>query len=163
MRATTLMAAAGALLLMLAPSPVAASEELAEVEGQQCTACHDKPGSKLLTGKGKYYEVMRTLDGYDAVTRIFGECTSCHKKKPGSMKLTATGREFAELIGDMEGLKALLLMEHPTPPPEAARFGSEVGMAPAIPAVESEVSEAVTNGQEEKEESTETREEEENE
>lgn len=163
MRTTTLMAAAGVLLMMLAPSPVAASEELAEAEAQQCTACHDKPGSKLLTGKGKYYEVTRSLDGYDAVTRIFGECTSCHKKKPGSMKLTATGREFAEIIGDMEGLKALLLMEHPTPPSEAPNFGSDVGMAPAVPAIEGDGSGTAAVRDDEEEVDQEPREDNENE
>ena len=48
------------------------------------------------------------------MTEIFGQCTSCHVRKPGSLKLTATGRRFAGLVDDMDGLKELLDREHPT-------------------------------------------------
>ena len=91
-----------------------ASNELAETENLVCTSCHDKPGSKLLTDKGKYFELMRTLDTYDEVTELFGQCTSCHSRKPGSLKLTAMGRRFSHLVEDMDGLKTLLETEHPT-------------------------------------------------
>ena len=63
-------------------------------EGLSCTVCHDKPGSKLLTDQGKYYETMRTLAGFDELKATFGACTSCHVTKPGSKKLTAKGKEF---------------------------------------------------------------------
>ena len=71
-----------------------------------------RPGWK--TDRGKYYELMRTLDTYDEVTELFGECTSCHSRKPGSQKLTAMGRRFPHLVEDMDGLKQLLDTEHPT-------------------------------------------------
>ncbi len=90
-----------------------ASNEIAKQEDLVCTSCHDKPGSKLLTDQGKYYELMRTLDGYDDVTQVFGECTTCHVKKPGSTRLTQTGRMFQRLIGDMSGLRAYLEEQHP--------------------------------------------------
>jgi cytochrome c553 len=91
-----------------------ASNEIAESENLVCTKCHDKPGSKLLTDQGKYYELMRTLEGYEEVTEIFGKCTSCHVRKPGSLKLTDMGRRFAGLVEDMDGLRELLDKEHPT-------------------------------------------------
>lgn len=91
-----------------------ASNEIAEAENLVCTSCHDKPGSKLLTDKGKYFELMRTLDTYDEVTELFGQCTSCHSRKPGSTKLTSMGRRFSHLVEDMDGLKTLLETEHPT-------------------------------------------------
>ncbi len=112
-----LMIAAGILVLVAYGPSLHASEEIGEAEDLVCTSCHDKPGSKLLTGKGKYYEVMRTIDGYEEVTRVFGPCTNCHRRKPGSKKLTSVGRRFGEIVGGMEGLKELLLMEHPKPPP----------------------------------------------
>ncbi len=92
-----------------------ASNEIAKQEELVCTACHDKPGSKLLTDEGKYFELMRTLEGYDQVTEVFGECTTCHVRKPGSSKLTQTGRMFKELVNDMSGLRTYLEEQHPTP------------------------------------------------
>ena len=133
MRKATIIMAIAVLALLVTGVPVNATEELAEAEDLVCTSCHDKPGSKRLTSEGKYYEVMRTLDGYEAVTRVFGSCTSCHKRKPGSTKLTAGGRRFAEIIGDMQGLKELLMMEHPTPPVAA----SESPMTPEMDDVDS--------------------------
>ena len=86
--------------------------------------CHDKPGSKLLTDEGKYYELMGTLDGFDDVTQVFGECTTCHVKKPGSAKLTQTGRLFQRLIDDMSGLRTYLQEQHPVgDAPEEAPSG----------------------------------------
>jgi|GEM_PF-1956865 len=95
---------------------ISASNEIARQEGQLCTACHDKPGSKLLTDEGKYFELMRTLEGYEEVTTTFGDCTSCHVREPGSHSLTEDGERFADLVGDMEGLRRLLVREHPVAP-----------------------------------------------
>jgi len=91
-----------------------ASNEIAKQEDLVCTTCHDKPGSKLLTSEGKYFELMRSLDGYDDVTQAFGDCTTCHVRKPGSTKLTQTGRLFQRLVDDMNGLKTYLQEQHPT-------------------------------------------------
>lgn len=82
-----------------------------------CTICHDKPGSRLLTDRGKYFEVMRTLDGYDDVIADFGACTSCHVKKPGSHKLTRQGQELARVIRNMKDLAEWMKVRHPQPPP----------------------------------------------
>ncbi|MCB1009766.1 MAG: hypothetical protein KDB94_12850, partial [Acidobacteria bacterium] len=92
------------------------SQKISKAEGLECGACHDKPGSKLLTDKGKYYEAMGTLDGYDALAESFGKCTSCHVKKPGSQKLTTKGKQFQEMVGDMKGLKEWMAAHHPMPP-----------------------------------------------
>jgi hypothetical protein len=91
-----------------------ASNQIAQSEGLACTACHDKPGSKLLTDQGKYYEQMRSLDGYREVNAVFGSCTSCHVKKPGSKQLTRTGRQFAAVVHDMPGLRIFLAQNHPS-------------------------------------------------
>ncbi|MFL6199331.1 MAG: hypothetical protein ACJ76J_09155 [Thermoanaerobaculia bacterium] len=102
-----------AVLISLAGMPAGASNKIAQQEGLQCTVCHDKPGSKLLTDRGKYYEEMRTLDGYDEVVAAFSECTACHVSKPGSKKMTDKGRAFAFAVRDMEGLKQWLRESHP--------------------------------------------------
>lgn len=91
-----------------------ASNAIAHKEnGLACTVCHDKPGSKLLTDRGKYYEAVGTLAGYDRVHYAFGNCTSCHVAKPGSARLTRTGAEFAAVVHDMQGLKDFLDRNHP--------------------------------------------------
>lgn len=92
---------------------LSATNEISRQEGMLCTSCHDKPGSKLLTDEGKYYEVMRTLDGFDQVTVAFGDCTTCHTREPGSHRLTDQGERFAWMVGDMEGLRKFLAQEHP--------------------------------------------------
>ena len=92
-----------------------ASQEIAEQEQMVCTACHDKPGSRLLTDQGKYYEWMGTVDGYDEIEAAFENCTSCHVRKPGSKKLTKTGQHFAVVVGNMEGLRNLLHREQEIP------------------------------------------------
>jgi hypothetical protein len=108
-------AALMACFALLAPRQEAgASEELAVKTGEVCTVCHDKPGSKLLTDKGKYYEVMDTFEGYDDVLAIFGECTHCHVRKPGSQKLTRAGKKFSEAIEDLEAFREFLEVNHPT-------------------------------------------------
>lgn len=97
-----------------------ATEKLAEQEQLACTACHDKPGSKLLTDRGKYFETMRTMEGYEAIKATFGECTACHVSKPGSRKLTQQGKKFGELVESMQGLKDWMAEYHPAPPPPEA-------------------------------------------
>ncbi len=100
--------------VLLDDTTAVASNEIAKQEDMVCTECHDKPGSKLLTDEGKYFELMRTLEGYDEVAEVFGECTTCHVRKPGSSKLTSTGRMFRQLVDDMSGLRTYLDERHPT-------------------------------------------------
>lgn len=102
--------------LLVSVEPAAATEAMAKSTALACTACHDKPGSKLLTAKGKYFETMGTLDGYDALEVAFKDCTACHVTKPGSAKLTAKGKEFAGLVKDMKGLAEWLKTAHPAAP-----------------------------------------------
>lgn len=90
-----------------------ASEEIGKNENLACTACHDKPGSKLLTDKGKYYELRRTTAGFDELKATFGRCTACHDTKPGSLELTAKGKQFKSLVSDMDGLAAWTKEHHP--------------------------------------------------
>lgn len=100
------------LVLALGGQEARASNEIAKREGLACTVCHDKPGSKLLTDRGKYWEAMGSLEGYDAVV-TFAACTDCHARKPGSKKLTPAGKRFAEAVQDMEGLRTWLKESHP--------------------------------------------------
>ena len=108
------LAAAAALAAWAAlPAPEAmASQPIADDTGLACTACHDKPGSKLLTGRGKFFELMGTVEQYDALAAEYGDCTACHARKPGSTRLTARGREAKERLGDMAGV-CRELREHP--------------------------------------------------
>jgi cytochrome c553 len=108
---THLILAAAALLLVA--GPVIASNEIAENTGEVCTACHDKPGSKLLTDQGKYYETMRSLEGYEQIEAAFGRCVTCHSRKPGSEKLTKTGKRYQWMMNDMEGLRDFVMQRHP--------------------------------------------------
>lgn len=101
------------------------SEKVARQEGLSCTVCHDKPGSKLLTDQGKYYETMRTLAGFGDLEATFGACTSCHVTKPGSKKLTTKGKEFRDLVQDMEGLEAWMKEHHPVSPAAPAEKAAE--------------------------------------
>ncbi len=114
----TVLTALVALGALLAGS-VDASNTVAKKEGLTCTVCHDKPGSKLLTDKGKYYESAGTLQGYDQVATAFGSCTYCHDRQPGSKKLTAKGEELRSSIQDMKALRDYVLAAHPktVPPP----------------------------------------------
>jgi hypothetical protein len=109
---STILLLAILLTAALGSGPVLASNAIAEKEGLACTVCHDKPGSRLLTDRGKYYETMGSLDGYDQVT-AFAECTGCHVRKPDSQKLTATGKRFAAAVHDMAGLRKWLEENHP--------------------------------------------------
>jgi hypothetical protein len=100
---------------LFAGSLASGTEKVGKQEGVSCTVCHDKPGSKLLTDQGKYYETMRTLAGFEELKATFGACTSCHVTKPGSQKLTAKGKEFRDMVQDMEGLGAWMQEHHPKP------------------------------------------------
>lgn len=101
------------LAAFLRASPAAASNAIAKQEDQVCTSCHDKPGSKLLTDEGKYYEVMRTLEGYSEMEGQFGRCTTCHVRKPGSTRLTKTGKRYQWTMKDMNGIRDYVLDRHP--------------------------------------------------
>lgn len=101
--------------VIVAAGVARASEKIATETGKACTACHDKPGSKLLTDSGKYYEAMKSLDGYEAVKASFGRCTACHDRRPGSKKLTRKGKDFAALVIDMPGLNQWMKEGHPAP------------------------------------------------
>lgn len=118
-----------AVAFQLVPE-ASASNGIAKREALTCTSCHDKPGSKLLTDRGKYYELMSSLEGYDELQASFSRCTACHVRKPGSDKLTKKGKQFRLMLDDMEGLKALLLDHHPSQEPDE----SSIGGAPATPA-----------------------------
>lgn len=107
--------AAAVLFAVAFPSASPASESIAKQTGKACTACHDKPGSKLLTDPGKYYETLHTLAGYDTLQATFGRCTACHARKPGSKQLTRKGREFSALVKDMPALGEWLRANHPAP------------------------------------------------
>jgi hypothetical protein len=102
-----------AVALVFGGSWLLASEEIAKSENLRCTACHDKPGSKLLTDKGKYFETVRSMEGFDQLQAEFGRCTHCHVSKPGSDKLTKEGKKLAEVVNDMTELKAWLAEKHP--------------------------------------------------
>ncbi|MCP3981176.1 MAG: hypothetical protein GY716_17900 [bacterium] len=84
----------GVALLVLAASTTTATEDLAEALEMKCTACHDKAGSKLLTSKGKYFELRRSFDGFDDLMRKYRKCTKCHASFPGSQKLTKRGERL---------------------------------------------------------------------
>jgi len=105
--------AAAALGLLLGGTALMANDEIGKETGEKCTLCHDKPGSKLLTDKGIYYDTQRTLEGFDEIKGSFGRCTSCHVRKPGSEKLTKEGKKMAELVDDMEELRKWLEEHHP--------------------------------------------------
>jgi hypothetical protein len=107
---------AAACLAASIPPPSAATEQMATEQGLVCTACHDKPGSKLLTDEGKYFELMGSLEGFAEIEADFGACTSCHARKPGSKKLTREGRRFALVLQDMEALKQWAIERHPRAP-----------------------------------------------
>jgi hypothetical protein len=106
-----------ALAAQLIPAGSAfATKAIATKEEVSCTVCHDKPGSKLMTDKGKYYELMGSFAGYDHLRQDFGKCTACHVRKPGSAKLTKQGKQYQSLSTNMEGLREYLMEPHPEPP-----------------------------------------------
>lgn len=115
---TAAVLAALALLYVAGGPQAQASNEIAKRENLQCTVCHDKPGSKLLTAKGLYYQQIGSLKGYDGVV-AFGDCVTCHDRRPGSKKLTPTGRRFLSVVKDMKGLRLWLQQNHPGMQPPA--------------------------------------------
>lgn len=122
---------AASFSVLLLASGAFASEQLAESQNLVCTVCHDKPGSKLLTDKGKYFELMRSMDGYAELEASFGSCTFCHRRKPGSTKLTKAGKGFANAMGGMQALVEWVEELHPAWPeseiPEQAPLDEETG------------------------------------
>lgn len=107
------LAIAAAAVALLAAGAGIAAEKLARETGAACADCHDKPGSKLLTDRGKYYEMRRTFDGFDAIQASFGRCTACHVRTPGSARLTKKGRQLADVVKDMDALRDWLREHHP--------------------------------------------------
>ena len=105
--------------MVLASIPASSTPAIGEAEALTCTACHDKPGSKLLTDKGKYYELMGSMDGLEDLEKAFVSCTDCHVKKPGSKKLTRKGKKFNSSVKDMEGLQEWLKSAHPEEPKDS--------------------------------------------
>ena len=103
-----------AFAAILTASEAMASEAIAEAEGGiACTVCHDKPGSRLYTDQGKYYEATGSLVGFDEVVQAFRACTTCHVKKPGSEKFTPQGRRFLGIMRDMTELRDWAMKAHP--------------------------------------------------
>jgi len=126
-RLTAILLAAFAILYLASGPQARASNDIAKKEGLQCTVCHDKPGSRLLTNQGLYYQQLGSLQGYDDVV-AFGDCASCHEQRPGSKKLTPTGRRFLRVVKDMKGLRKWLEDNHPGMEPKPA-----AAPAPAAP------------------------------
>ncbi|HRC86091.1 MAG TPA: hypothetical protein PK413_10815 [Thermoanaerobaculia bacterium] len=120
-RLTTLLVLVAALVAgnLFVQNLAFGTETLAKNTQLACGACHDKPGSKLLTDKGKYYELMRTTEGFDDLKATFGACTSCHVRKPGSHDLTRRGQAFLLMVKDMEGLREWMKAHHPAKPAKA--------------------------------------------
>ena len=87
------LAAIAAASLLVATAAFA-TPDMAKWEGLKCTVCHDKAGSKLLTSKGMYYELKKTLEGYSALIAEYKKCTACHSQEPGNKTLTAQGEEM---------------------------------------------------------------------
>lgn len=108
-----LVVASTALGLLLGGTALMANDEIARQTGEKCTLCHDKPGSKLLTDMGIYYDTQRTLEGYEEIKGSFGRCTSCHVRKPGSEKLTREGKKMADLVDSMKELREWMAESHP--------------------------------------------------
>ena len=110
-----------AMSLLAAPAAMA-TDEIAVDTDLACTACHDKAGSRLLTDKGKYFETMGSLDGYETLTNTVGRCTACHVRKPGSKRLTKTGKSFSEVVKDLEEFRQWLDEQHPKTPAGQASY-----------------------------------------
>lgn len=136
-KSTWLMIALVALLwLVMAPASQASNAIAKQEGGLVCTACHDKPGSKLLTDQGKYYETTGSLEGFDELESSFGRCTYCHVKKPGSLKLTKVGKRYQWMMDDMEGVKEWLIERHieddgPPPAPPVSNQQPSESRAPS--------------------------------
>jgi hypothetical protein len=95
-----------------------ASEEIASEQGLECQLCHGDQGTGFLTDQGRYFQYMGSLDGFDQVTEQFGSCLYCHVQEADSIKLTREGQRFYWMMEDMQGLKAWLEENHPSPEAE---------------------------------------------
>jgi cytochrome c553 len=114
------------LFAAASPQPAVATEKLGQDLSVSCTSCHDKPGSRLLTDKGKYFELMRSFDGLEQIQATMGSCTTCHVRKPGSLKLTDKGRQFRDTVQSMPGLRDYVLKSHPKAQPPGPPKGGGV-------------------------------------
>lgn len=103
------------ILFALGGVPGWASEETAEQENLKCQVCHPEQGVELLTDKGRYFQYMGSLDGFDPVMEKFGSCVYCHVQEVDSVKLTREGQRFRWMMEDMDGLRAWLEENHPKP------------------------------------------------
>lgn len=136
--AVAVTALAASLLLPVGDAD--ATVAIAKRETLACTACHDKPGSKLLTDEGLYYEVTGSLKGYKEVEGAFGKCTYCHVTEPGAEKLTVPGERLLGVVEDMEDLQEWVVESHP----EAIRQAIEAAEgAPRLEVDEGEPEEGV--------------------
>ena len=129
MRTRTLlaMALAGGCLGLLAAAPLTATEKIGQDERMACTDCHRGKRAKRLNDLGMYYEVTRTVEGFDELNERFSRCTTCHRRRAGSKDLTATGRKYRWFFEDMEGIREWVMEQHPkVDEPAAAR--SEQGV-----------------------------------
>ena len=123
MKQRTILVVLAGLVLAIVWMPAGdadASKAIAEQEELVCTSCHDKPGSKLLTDRGKYYELTQSLEDYEKIEAAFGRCTHCHSRKPGSQKLTRAGKAFSAGIGGMSELRKWVRDSHPAELPAGA-------------------------------------------
>ncbi len=79
--------------------------------------------------------LTRSLDGYAEIEASFGRCTFCHRRKPGSKKLTRAGKGFASVLGNMEGLVEWVKDRHPGwPEPDAADLEVDIEVTTDPPA-----------------------------
>jgi len=95
-----------------------ASEEIAEEQDLACDVCHVDPEADQLTDRGRYFEYLRTLEGYEAVIERFGRCIFCHVQEAGSEEFTQEGMRFRWMMDNMQGLKTWLDENHPHPTEE---------------------------------------------
>ncbi len=101
-------------IVLLLPVTTGASEDIASQEELDCPVCHQDPEGELLTDQGRYYGLMRTLEGYRQVVDQFGGCGYCHVPDVGSNDFTREGLRFRWMMEDMKGLRAWLEENHPT-------------------------------------------------
>lgn len=123
------VALAMAAALLWSGGNAEATNAIAKRENLVCTVCHDKPGSKLLTDQGLYYEVVGSLKGYREVEGAFGQCTYCHDRRPGAEKLTPEGARLMGVVEDMEGLQDWVVKSHPEAIREAIEAAEGTPMA----------------------------------
>lgn len=112
----SLLFAAVLVLALLPTGPTSATETIAAAEGGlECALCHDGEEAASLGDRGKYYEAVRTLEGFEELEERFQECTYCHVQEPGSLELTEKGRRYHWMMEDMEGIREWLMERHLDP------------------------------------------------